>query len=171
MDILFAGHIFKVVRKFVTGHSGEQLERHVILHPGAVAVIPVLENGDLVLIRQYRVAVDAYLLELPAGTLEPDEPPIDTARRELLEETGYAASSLVPLTCFFSSPGIMREEMHLFLATHLVAGPTNLEDGEDIEKVIIPLEQAVEKVFAGEIKDAKTIIGLLWYARRRAAEA
>ncbi|HBT75844.1 MAG TPA: NUDIX hydrolase [Planctomycetaceae bacterium] len=163
MDTLFAGKLFKVVRKYVTGRSGEQLERHVILHPGAVAIIPVLDDGSIVLLKQYRVAADRYLIELPAGTIDDGEEPRETARRELVEETGYAPTSLTELTAFFSSPGILREKMHLFLATDLVAGPTDLEDGEEIERFTVPLEQTIEMIYNGKITDGKTILGLLWY--------
>ncbi len=166
MDTLFSSKLFKVVRKFVTGRSGRQLERHVILHPGAVAIIPVLDDGRIVLIKQFRIAVDQYLYEFPAGTLEPDEEPRDTARRELIEETGYAPNELLDVATFFPSPGILHETMHMFLARDLVAGPTDREDGEDIETLALTLEQALEMIDSGEIKDGKTILGLLWYWRK-----
>lgn len=163
MEEVFTSKLFKVVRKFVTGRSGAKLQRDVVIHPGAVTILPILDDDQVVLLKQYRVSIDDKLIELPAGTLEPPEPPYETAKRELLEETGYAAGSLVELITFYPSPGIMREVMHLFLAEELVAGPTDLEDGEDIEVFQVPLAKAVEMVYAGEIKDGKTIVGLLWY--------
>ena len=162
-DTLFASRVFKVVKKMITGRSGNELERHVIVHPGAVAILPILADGRIVLIRQPRFAVDADLIELPAGTLEPNEPPISTARRELIEETGYVAKSIAPILSFYTSPGFMKEEMHLFKATDLTAGPTDMEDGEKIETVIVSLPDALDMISRGEIKDAKTIIGLYWY--------
>lgn len=147
----------------MTGRSGASLERHVILHPGAVVILPILPDGRIVLIRQHRIAVDADLIELPAGTREPAEEPIVTARRELIEETGYIAGLLTPVFQFFASPGFVREEMHLFKAEKLIAGPTAMEDGEKIESLIVDLPQAVEMIRSGEIRDAKTMIGLLWH--------
>lgn len=162
-DTLFKSNVFTVVKKFITGRSGKPLERHIIVHPGAVAVLPILGDGRIVLIRQQRIAVDTNLVELPAGTLEPGELPISTARRELIEETGYIAKNLSPMLTFFTSPGFMKEEMHLFKATNLIPGPTNLEDGEKIEPLIVTLDEAMAMIAKGEIKDAKTIIGLYWY--------
>ena len=166
MDILFTSKLFQVVRRFQTGRSGDQLERHVILHPGAVTVLPILEDGRAVLLKQYRVAVEKHLIELPAGTCEPNEEPIITAGRELAEETGYIAGKIEPLTVFYSSPGILHEEMHLFLATDLKPGPSNLEDGEDIELILADWTEVRRMIFAGEIQDAKTLVGLMWYLCR-----
>lgn len=162
-DTLFTSRVFTVVKKMITGRSGKQLERHVIVHPGAVVILPILGDGRVVLIRQHRVAVDADLIELPAGTLEPNELPILTAKRELMEETGYTAKTMTEVMTFFTSPGFMKEEMHLFKATGLIPGPTALEDGEKIETVIVDLHDAMKMIANGEIKDAKTIIGLYWY--------
>ena len=161
-DTLFRSHLFTVVKRFITGRSGEKLERHVIVHPGAVVILPILKDGRIVLMRQHRVAVGADLLELPAGTLEPNEPPIATARRELIEETGYVAGEISPIFSFFSTPGLMHEEMHLFKATHLMEGPTDMEDGEQIETLIATLDETLEMIAKEKIKDAKTIIGLYW---------
>jgi len=163
MDILFASKLFNVVRRFQTGHSGNPLERHLILHPGAITVLPILDDGRVVLVKQYRIAVEKYLIELPAGTREPNEEPIITAGRELIEETGFTAGNIEPLTVFYSSPGILHEEMHLFLATDLKPGPSHLEDGEDIQVLLADWTEVRQKIFSGEIQDAKTLVGLLWY--------
>ncbi|MDR3197767.1 MAG: NUDIX hydrolase [Planctomycetaceae bacterium] len=162
METLFTSRIFKVVKKIITGRSGRSLERHVVIHPGAVVILPILDDNRIVLIRQHRVAVDETLIELPAGTLEPNELPIATARRELIEETGYTAKNITSVMTFFASPGFVHEEMHLFKATGLIPGPTALEDGEKIETLIVALPQALHMIANGEIKDAKTIIGLYW---------
>ncbi len=167
METLFTSRIFKVVKKIVTGRSGNQLERHVIVHPGAVVVLPVLDDGRIVLIKQYRVSIDGPLIELPAGTLEPNEEPLKTARRELIEETGYAAGAMRPILTFYSSPGIMKEEMHLFLGTQLVAGPTDMEDGEQIETLLVDFDQSLKMINNGEIKDGKTILALYWWNANR----
>ncbi|MDR1964884.1 MAG: NUDIX hydrolase, partial [Planctomycetaceae bacterium] len=162
METLFTSRIFKVVKKMITGRSGLSLERHVVIHPGAVVILPILDDGRLVLIRQQRVAVDETLIELPAGTLEPNEQPLSTARRELIEETGYTAKTMTLIMTFFASPGFVREEMQLFKATDLIPGPTAMEDGEKIETLIVDLPQALQMITDGQIKDAKTIIGLYW---------
>lgn len=162
-DTLFTSRVFKVVKKIIKGRSGKSLERHIVIHPGAVVVLPILGDGRIVLIRQQRITVDEYLVELPAGTLEPGELPISTARRELIEETGYVAKTISPIMSFFTSPGFIREEMFLFKATQLISGPTALEDGEKIETLIVDLPTAMNMIAKGEIKDAKTIIGLYWY--------
>ena len=163
METIFTDRIFTVVKRYVTGKSGKKLERHVVLHPGAVVILPILPDGRIVLIRQNRIAVDEDLIELPAGTIETGEEPVATARRELQEETGYWAGVLTPLLKFYASPGFVREEMRLFKATELVAGPTAQEDGEKIETLLLDLPQAMKMIYSGEIRDAKTIIGLLWY--------
>ena len=165
-DTLFTSRVFTVVKKIITGRSGKQLERHIVVHPGAVVILPILGDGRIVLIRQPRVAVDCNLVELPAGTLEPKEPPIATARRELIEETGYTATNVTPVMSFFTSPGFMKEEMPLFKATGLIPGPTDMEDGEKIESMIVSLSEALNMIERGEIKDAKTIIGLYWHNNR-----
>ena len=163
MDTIFTTRIFKIARKFVTSRSGKQLERYVVVHPGAVAVLPILPDGRIVLIRQNRIAVDEYLIELPAGTMEAGEEPITTARRELMEETGYRANELSPVLKFYTSPGFVKEEMRLYKASGLTAGPTALDEDEKIEPLIVDLPQAMKMIYSGEIRDAKTIIGLLWY--------
>jgi ADP-ribose pyrophosphatase len=162
METLFTSRIFKVVKKMITGRSGTPLERHIVVHPGAVVILPVLGDGRVVLIRQHRIAVDQTLIELPAGTLEPNELPLSTARRELIEETGYTAKTMTPIMTFFTSPGFVYEEMHLFKATDLIPGPTAMEDGEKIETLIVDLPKALQMISNNEIKDAKTMIGLFW---------
>jgi ADP-ribose pyrophosphatase len=111
------------------------------------------------------VAVNQTLIELPAGTLEPPEPPGKTAERELIEETGYRAQQIEFLHAFFLSPGILDEKMYLYLATGLTAGETAREEGEEIENWLVQWEEAIAMIFRGEIQDAKTIVGLLWVDR------
>jgi len=162
-EILFQSKLYRIEKTWQTGRSGQALERHVIVHPGAVGVLPLLDDGRVVLLRQYRIAVDSYLIELPAGTLEPGEEPITSARRELIEETGYTAGKIEPLITFYSSPGILREQLHLFVATELTPGKTALEDGEDIEPLIVTWQDIRKMIAGGEITDAKTLIGLQHY--------
>jgi len=142
-------------------------EREVVRHPGAVTIIPVVDSQHICLIRNYRVAVDETLIELPAGTLEPGEDPQRTAERELIEETGYRAGSCRLLHEFYLSPGILDEKMQLYLATGLTAGEPNREAGEQIENWVVTWDEALQLVRNGEIRDAKTIIGLLFYSQLR----
>jgi ADP-ribose pyrophosphatase len=158
---------FRVVRETVTTTGGKTKTREIVRHPGACVVVPLLEDGRVCLIRNWRIAVNQTLIELPAGTLEPAEPPEKTAQRELIEETGYRAKKIELLHAFFLSPGILDERMHLYLATGLTAGETAREEGEEIENWLVPWDEAIAMIFRCEIQDAKTIIGLLWVDRLR----
>lgn len=139
--------------------------RQVVRHPGAVTIIPLVQDNCVCLIRNFRVAVQQTLIELPAGTLEPNEDPVRTAERELIEETGYRAKQITHLHTFYLSPGILDERMHLYLATGLDEVGAERERGEQIENLIVPWQDAIEMVFQGAIQDAKTIVGLLYYDR------
>lgn len=161
-ELLLTGRIFRVVRKWTAGTDGQKHVREIIRHPGAVVILPRLADGRVVLIRNYRMAVDRHVIELPAGTLEPGEDSLAAAHRELAEETGYRAHSLELLASFFSSPGILDERMHLFLATGLEAGATDLQPDEQIEPLVLPWEEAVAMARDRRIEDAKTLIGLLY---------
>lgn len=163
-DILFAGRRFRVVRRRFDVQGREHVHE-IVRHPGAALVLPVLEDGRLVLIHNYRPAVEAELLEIPAGTLDPGEAPAECAARELTEETGYRAERLEPLLSFYSTPGILDERMHLFQATGLSPGPTAHESSEQIRVVTMTLEEALEAVRQGRVTDGKTIVALLYYDR------
>ncbi len=161
-ELLLPCRIFRVVRKTTTGPDGREHVRQIIRHPGAVVILPRRDDGHVVLIRNYRPAVDRWVIELPAGTLEPGEDPVAAAHRELAEETGYRARSMDLLASFLSSPGILDERMHLYLATGLEPGETDLQDDERIEPLVLPWEEAVVMARDRRIEDAKTLIGLLY---------
>lgn len=165
-ELLLEGSRFRVVRIVQPTRRGPR-PREVVRHPGAVTILPLLDDGRVCLIRNFRPAVDRSLIELPAGTLEPNEPPQQTARRELVEETGFRAETLTPLGEFFLSPGILDERMHVFVATGLTAGEAEREPGEIIENLVVPWSEAMQLVERGEIEDAKTLVALLSYDRRR----
>jgi ADP-ribose pyrophosphatase len=158
---------FRVEEVARTLSDGSTKKRSVVRHPGAVAVIPMVDDDHVCLIRNYRVAVDQTLLEIPAGTLDEGELPPQTARRELAEETGYRADSLQELAWFYLSPGILDEKMYVFVAKGLTLGPTNLDAGEEVENQITPWNEAISLISQGRIHDAKTIAGLLLYDRVR----
>ena len=166
-EVLLTTKRFRVVRKVVTSPSGKTHTHETIEHPGAVTLLPMLDDNRVCLIRNFRPAVGQTLIELPAGTLEAGEEPIETARRELAEETGYRAGKLVPLVEFYMSPGILSERMHLYVATELTAGDLELDAGEEIDNTIVPWADAVRMALDGTIQDAKTIVGILFYDRIR----
>ena len=139
--------------------SGRVATYEVVEHPGAAAIVALTPEGHVLLVRQFRHAVGRELLELPAGTLEPGESPLACARRELAEEAGRAAGRWEPLISFYPSPGILTEELHVFLAEDLRASEAEREE-EDLRLESLPLEEAHRRIAAGEIRDAKSIIGI-----------
>jgi len=156
--------------RFPDGTTGE-LE--IIRHPGASAIVPFLTDPagadpQLLLLKQYRYAAGGTLYEIPAGRLEPGELPERCARRELLEETGCTAESIVPLTSMFTTPGFTDERIHLFLATGLTRGEAHREADEFIEVETVALSAALRMVECGTIQDAKTALGILFVAGFRA---
>lgn len=145
--------------------------REIVHHPGSAVILPVYPDGTIGMVRQYRHPARKFLLELPAGSLHDGEPPEQGAERELTEELGVRAGSLVKLTEFFISPGFLEEKMFLFLATDLSEAVQNLDDDEVIDIVRLSVTQALEMISDGEIEDAKTIIGILLGAPILAARA
>jgi len=144
--------------------SGRTAVREIVEHRGAVAVVPLLPSGEVVLVRQYRAAAGETLLEIPAGTLEPGEAPEQALQRELAEEIGMRAGRVRRLGAFLPSPGVLTEVIHLYLAEELTPHRAEAEE-EDLEVVRLPLARARALVDRGEIRDAKSIIGLLLAGR------
>jgi ADP-ribose pyrophosphatase len=164
---IYAGRILTLRLKYLPQPDGRRLLREIVEHAPGAAVVAVEDDGQVLLVRQPRPAVNTRLLELPAGLIDAGETPEQCARRELTEETGFAAGRLEPLVSFYTSPGFSTELIHIFLATDLFESHLALDDEEDIELVRLPLEAAIELVMRGELSDAKTVAGLLAYARRR----
>ena len=157
-----------LVQRQVLTNSGKSLPREVVLHPGAVIILPILEDQRIVMIRNRRHTVNQELLELPAGTLEvkPDgspESPALCATRELLEETGYSAKILSAFGWFYTSPGILTEKMYAFIATSLTLGQQNLEDNEQIRVEVLSRDTILALLQQNRIVDAKSIATLLKY--------
>jgi ADP-ribose pyrophosphatase len=135
--------------------------KEIIVHPGAVVILPFLSSGDILLIKNYRVALDQELWELPAGTLEPGEAPLVAAGRELIEETGYAAEQLSEVTSFYTSPGFCNEKITGYIAKGLVYQGQHLDPDEKIEVVATPFKVALEYIKNGTLCDAKSIAMIL----------
>ena len=164
----FQGHLWRVVTGTFRSPEGETFHRDIVRSPGAVAVVPVLDGQgssvDVVLVRQYRAAFDDYVLEIPAGMRDiAGEPLEETARRELLEETGYLARSLDLLHSFYPSPGMTDAVLHIYLGSslHMEQRTGHGPEEIDMEVLTLPLQDAVEMAVRGRIKDAKSVIGLL----------
>jgi ADP-ribose diphosphatase len=160
---VYAGRILSLWIRYVAGRNGARHMREIVEHKPGAAVVAVDQAGQVLLVRQPRPAVGGRVLELPAGLLDPGEEPIEAARRELREETGFRARDLRPLVAFYTSPGFTDELVHIFAADDLVEDQTQHDEEEDIELVRMPLEEAIERVLHGEISDAKTVTGLLAY--------
>lgn len=160
---IYRGKIVTLNVDTIQQASGKTTIREVVLHPGGVTAVPVLEDGRLLLIRQFRYAIGKYILELPAGKLDSGQSPLETMAREIEEETGYCAGSLTHECTFYTSPGFCNESIHLFLARDLTLKAQRLEEGEHITVEACSLEECLQKIQTGDIADGKTILGILWY--------
>jgi ADP-ribose diphosphatase len=164
-DLIFQGRVFALKREQVVEPSGLTVTREIIVHPGSAVVLPVFPDGRILLIRQYRHAAGEYLWELVAGHKEPNETFAEGAKRELLEETGYSVKRVRKLLTVFPSPGLLGERMDIFLATGLTKGAARPEDDEKITSRILTLREAEQWIRTGKIRDAKSVSGILYYAR------
>ncbi|HVA94087.1 MAG TPA: NUDIX hydrolase [Candidatus Dormibacteraeota bacterium] len=165
--VLYQGKVFRLQRDTVMEPGGVRAERDVIVHPGSVVVLPIFNDGRVLLIRQYRHSVGEFLWELVAGRKEPGETPVAGARRELIEETGYRARRMRKLMRVVPTPGFVNEWMWIFAAEGLAAGAAQPEEDEKITPRIFTLKQAESMIERGTLRDAKSICGLLYYMRFR----
>jgi 8-oxo-dGTP pyrophosphatase MutT (NUDIX family) len=159
--LIYEGRVIQVSVDTVVLPNGIRVPLEIVRHPGGAAVVAVDAQRRVCLLRQYRHAAGGYIYELPAGKLESDEPPENTARRELVEEASVSAAHWTSLGAYFSSPGVFTEVIHLFLATGLTQAASNPEPDEVFQVEWWPLQLAVERARNGELADAKTVIGLL----------
>lgn len=163
---IYDGKLIGLRVETVTLPNGETARREIVQHPGAVAMVPLLDDGRVVLVRQFRLAANRITLEIPAGTLDGDEDPQAAAARELQEEIGFRPGTLERLGGHFTAPGYTTEYIHMFLATDLESARLNLDADEFLEIETLALDVALRRVEAGEFEDSKTILGLLLAARR-----
>jgi ADP-ribose pyrophosphatase len=170
---IYTGRVINLDVDSVEFPDGSVGELEMVRHPGASAVLPFLsdprgEDPQILLILQYRYAADAFILEVPAGRLEPGETPESCAHRELLEETGCTAQRVERMTTVYTTPGFTDERIHLFLATGITRGEAQREADEFVENKVMPLSRALEMIERGEIIDGKTTIALMYAAGFRA---
>lgn len=156
-NVVYSGRAFKVSEDEVTLPNGALAIRQTVIHPGAVVILPIAENGNLILTYQYRHSLKNYLYEVPAGTLEIGEEPILCAMRELIEEVHFEAKTWKSLGTLYPAPGFCNEVQHLFLATNLQPQIADYDDDEVIEVVELSIPTFEEKVKAGEIVDSKSM--------------
>jgi len=160
--LVYDGGMLKVHRDEVALPDGSQAWREYIRHPGAVAVVPLFDDGKVLLERQFRYPQRREFIEIPAGKLEPGEPHLDTAKRELLEETGYTAAEWTSLFVLHTAIGYTDETIEVFLAKKLKAGSAQLDPGEFLEVLLVDFPEAIRMIGDGRISDAKTVAALLW---------
>ncbi len=157
----YRGRVISVTTDEVRLPNGHQATLEVVHHPGGAVAVAIDAEQRVCLLRQYRYVTGGWLWELPAGKLEPGEPPLETARRELIEEAGVSATDWHSLGAYFSSPGVFSEVLHLYLATGLAPAPAAHEQAEVIEVHWVPFAEACQWAEGGEIRDGKTALGLL----------
>src|SRR5215470_8508182 len=162
-EVVFEGKSFGVRRDELIEPTGVRTMREVVTHPGSVVVLPVLPDGKIVLVRQYRHATGQYLWELVAGRMEKGESPKKGAARELIEETGFRAKKLTVFLDFFPTPGFLQERMYLLLAEDLTPGQARPEEDEKLAVGTYSKKQLEKMIRSGKMKDAKSIAGLLFY--------
>lgn len=169
-ELIWKGAKFDFERVSFVGAGGRVLQREVVRHPGAVCILPLIQSStsgpSIVLIRNFRLSLGKDLWELPAGTLEPPEPPESCAARELQEETGYVAGRIIPLGTFYTTPGMTDERMHAFLAQDLRRGNQSLQEDERIVCAITPVAEVFAMIDRGDLMDAKSISTIFLALRR-----
>ncbi len=164
--LIYKGRILDLIVKEVLMPDGKKATRETIDHGGVIAVIPFLKNGKIIMVRQFRKAAEKMTLEVPAGRMDPGETPLQAVHRELREETGYTAKKIKKLLSFYPAIGYSTEKIHLYTAHDLTMTEPDPDEDEFIEVEELSLAQALKKIDKGEIIDSKSILGLLYVARK-----
>ena len=164
---LYRGRVVRLVERDLVLPNGRKTTFGIVEHPGAVAIVPVFENGDVLLLKQFRPTIDRELYEIPAGTLEPGESPLATAKREIVEECGYKAKAWTKISEFYSAPGFCTELLHVFEARDLTPDTAEKDLDEILRPVRLSLKEAIGLIERRKIRDAKSIAGLLVHEQRR----
>ncbi len=160
---IFEGRIIRLVAKDLVLPNGRRTRFHIVEHPGAVAIVPVHDNGDIVLLKQFRPTIGAEIYEIPAGTIEKGEAPLATAKREIVEETGFRAKRWSKIAEFYTAPGFCTELMHVYVAKGLSPAEAEGDADEILKPVRMSLPAALKLIRAKKIRDAKSIAGLMIY--------
>lgn len=163
--VRYSGKVLRVRNDRIAKPGGTPRERDVVEHPDSVCGVARLADGSVILVRQYRHPAGAYLWELPAGKIDPGETPAEAFARELVEECGVQCGTLRLAVTFFTSPGILTERMHVFVAEGCTTGADGVNEGEIARWISVSLDEAESMISRGEIVDAKTIVGITWAAR------
>jgi len=164
---LFQGRIIRLVERKLVLPNGRRTTFHIVEHPGAVAIVPVHANGDVVLLRQFRPTIGMEIYEIPAGTIEKGEGPLATAKREIVEETGFKAKRWDKIADFYTAPGFCDERMHVYVARDLTPAKADGDDDEILRPVRLSIDAALKLIRTRRIRDAKSIAGLMLYHGRR----
>jgi len=160
-EVVYDGLIVKVRMDVAELPNGKKAKREVVEHPGGVCIVAVTNDNKVLLVRQFRYTKGEELLEIPAGKLETGEDPFECAVRELSEETGYTANKWISLDMIYPSPGVYSEALHQYLALDLIPGEMHLDENEFLSLEEIDIDEVIEKIMANQLRDAKTIIGVL----------
>ncbi len=159
----YDGNLLSTYKEVLTLENGKVITADFVKHPGATAILPIDGAGNIILIKQWRRSVSSIMIEIPAGCIDPGESPIDCAGRELREEIGFAARTLIPLGGIYTVPGFCNEYIHLFLAKDLYKKPLHAEDTDEIDLFPVSLDRALTMATRGEITDSKTLSAILLY--------
>ncbi|HSX03872.1 MAG TPA: NUDIX hydrolase [Rhabdochlamydiaceae bacterium] len=170
-ELIYRGKIVSIRKDIFKVGDGLPQQYDIVLHPGAVGIVPVSQQGNLLLVKQWRRAAQKILLEIPAGTLDENEDPLECAQRELQEETGFKAETFISLGGFYTAPGFCTEYLHLFIAKDLSPSPLPPDDDELIDVVEMEPHQALDMIYEHQIEDAKTIAGILQYHQWQSHES
>lgn len=162
-EVIYTGKIISLRKDIFQIENSSPHQFDIVLHPGAVGILPINEKGNLLLVKQWRRAAEKILLEIPAGTLEDSEDPLECAKRELQEETGFKGDIFISLGGFYTAPGYCNEYLYLFVAKDLSPSPLPPDEHELIDVVELGLTEALDMIYEHKIEDVKTIAGILQY--------